>query len=261
MFFVVSKLFWLLGSPQHLLLLGLGAGLAFERRRFARPLALACAIGLALVTFSPLGALLLRPLEDRFPQQSQAMAPPTGIIVLGGATEERIANARGQTSLNEAAERMTEAVALARLYPQAKLVFTGGSGALIHDSTKEADIAHQLWRELGVPESQMAFEDRSRNTWENAAFTKALVHPQPGERWLLVTSAYHMPRSMGIFRALGMDPIAYPVDYRTYGTAEDLRPPADGSLAIRNVETGLREWIGLIVYRLDGKSAALFPAP
>jgi uncharacterized SAM-binding protein YcdF (DUF218 family) len=260
MFFILSKLFWFLASPLHVLLLCLGAGLLLRRRAFARPLALFAAAGLALMTFSPLGALLLRPLEDRFPRP-QIATPPTGIIVLGGAVEEAIARARDQVALNEAAERMTAGAALARQYPQARLVFSGGSGALIDDSVKEAEVAHKLWSELGVPESQMVFEDRSRNTYENAAFTQKLAQPRAGESWLLVTSAFHMPRSIGIFRALGMNPTAYPVDYRTFGTGMDWRPPGDSSLAIRNVEVALREWIGLLAYRLDGKTKALFPAP
>ncbi len=261
MFFVISKIFWFFGSPLHLLLLGLCAGLVFIGRPFGKRLALVCAVGLLLLTLSPLPALMLRPLEDRFPSQSAIMTPPKEIIVLGGATEEGISVLRGQVALNDAAERMTEAVVLARLYPQAKLVFSGGSANMIHTSVKEAEIAHKLWSELGVPESQMIFEDQSRNTYENAAFTQALVHPQRDERWLLVTSAFHMPRAMGIFRALGMNPIAFPVDYRTYGTVEDLRPPGDSSLAMHNAETAVREWIGLLAYRLGGKTDALFPGP
>ena len=107
----------------------------------------------------------------------------------------------------------------------------------------------------------MVFEDRSRNTFENAVYTKALVKPRKGEDWLLITSAYHMPRAMGIFRALGMEPIAFPVDYRTYGDSNDFRPPADGTLAVRNFETAAREWVGLLVYRLTGKTDLLLPAP
>jgi len=262
MFFPLSKIFWLVASPLHILLILLIVGLLLTPRwRHGRTLALIAAALLALIVFTPASALLLRPLEDRFPSRSGSLPPPKGIIVLGGALDERIAAARDQVALNEAAERMTAAVALARLYPQAILVFSGGSGALIDDSAKEAETARRLWRELGVPESRMVFEDRSRNTFENALFTKKLVHPQEGENWLLVTSAYHMPRSIGIFRAQGMDVTAFPVDYRTLGNNEDFRPPADGSLAIRNFETAAREWVGLLVYRLTGKTTALFPGP
>jgi uncharacterized SAM-binding protein YcdF (DUF218 family) len=266
MFFVVSKLFWYIASPLHFLLIALGAGLFFSGRpgfgrALGRPMALIAATGLALMTFTPLDALLLRPLEDRFPAQSPVMTPPKGIIVLGGALSERIAKARGQTAMNDAGERMTAAATLARLYPNALLVFSGGSGSLLDDSDREATAAHRFWSEFGVPESQMIFEDASRNTYENAAFTQKLVHPRQDEKWLLVTSAFHMPRSIGIFRALGMNPLAYPVDFRTEGAWMDFLPPTDGAQAIRNVEIALREYVGLIAYRLDGKTKALFPAP
>lgn len=266
MFFIVSKLFWFIASPLHFLLIALGAGLFLSGRKtfgraLGRPLALIAATGLAVMAFTPLDALLLRPLEDRFPPQSPIMTPPKGIIVLGGVISERIGKARGQTALNDAAERLTAAVMLARLYPNALLVFSGGSGSLLDDTDREATAAHRFWRELGVPESQMIFEDASRNTYENAVFTQNLVHPQPDEKWLLVTSAFHMPRSMGIFRALGMAPLAYPVDYRTDGGKGDFLPPADGAEAIRNVEIALREYVGLVAYRLTGKTNALFPEP
>lgn len=261
MFFIVSKIVWFLASPLHFSLICIGLGLAASRRSFGKPLAIFGAALLALMTFSPLGSLLLRPLEDRFPRQSQVRTPPKGLIVLGGSVDERISRARGQVALDDAAERLTEAAALARLYPDALLVFSGGSGSLIDNSIKEAEIAHQLWSQLGVPEDRMIFEDASRNTYENAVFTQKRIHPRNDEDWLLITSAFHMPRSMGIFRALGMNPTAYPVDYRTFGNSEDLRPPIDGSQAIRNVEIALREWVGLVAYRLDGKTKTLFPAP
>ena len=262
MFFIVSKIFWFLASPLHFSLICLGVGLAAaSRRSFGKPLAIFGAALLALMTFSPLGSLLLRPLEDRFPRQSQIRTPPKGLIVLGGAGDERVSRARGQVTVNDAAERLTEAAALARLYPDALLVFSGGSGSLIDDSIKEAETAHKLWSQLGVPEDRMIFEDASRNTYENADFTQKRIHPRDDEDWLLITSAFHMPRSMGIFRALGMNPTAYPVDYRTVGNSEDFRPPLDGSLAIRNVEIALREWFGLVAYWLDGKTKTLFPAP
>jgi uncharacterized SAM-binding protein YcdF (DUF218 family) len=262
MFFIVSKLFWFIASPLHFLLIALGVGLLFTPRyAFGRPLALIAATGLALIALTPLDALLLRPLEDRFPTQSPVMTPPKGIIVLGGALSERITRARDQVALGNAAERMTAAATLARLYPNALLVFTGGSNSLLDDSDKEATAAHRLWSELGVPESQMRFEDQARNTYENAIFTQNLVHPRKDEKWLLVTSAFHMPRSIGIFRAQGMNPLAYPVDYRTDGARTDLLPPIDGAQAIQNVETALREWVGLVAYRLTGKTDAFFPAP
>ena len=262
MFFIASKIFWFLASPLHVGLFAIAFGL--WRLVVARRGAGFIGFGLALIaamTFLPVGAALLRPLEDRFPVQSFELPAPDGIIVLGGGMDERIGAARGQPQLNDAGERMTAGVALARAFPGAKLVFSGGTGSLVRQDETEADAARKFWRELGVPDSQMIFEDQSRNTWENALFTQKLVHPGARQRWLLVTSAWHMPRAMGVFRALGMDPVAFPVDFRTFGTTEDLKPPGDGAMAVRNAETAVREWIGLVAYWLTGKTAALLPGP
>jgi uncharacterized SAM-binding protein YcdF (DUF218 family) len=148
---------------------------------------------LAAFLFTPLGALLLRPLEDRFPQPPAEMLSPTGIIVPGGASDAEKSEARGQVYLNSDAARKTAGIELVRRYPAARLVFSGGS---------EAISAKRLWFSLGVPGERMIFEDKSRNTWENAVFTRDLVKPKKGEAWLLATSAWHMPRSAGIFRRI-----------------------------------------------------------
>jgi len=262
MFFITSKIFWYLFAPLHFGLIAIAFGLwrVVKKRRGAGFIG----FGLVLIgamTFLPLGAALLRPLEDRFPALTLDMPAPDGIIVLGGAVDERIGAARGQTQLNDAGERMTAPVALARAFPKTKLVFSGGSGALLSHGEVESEAARKFWRELGVPEDRMIFDDKSRNTWENALFTRDLLHPGAHERWLLVTSAWHMPRAMGIFRSLGMNPIAYPVDYRTFGNYEDLKPPGDGPMALRNTETAVREWVGLIAYWLTGKTDELLPGP
>jgi uncharacterized SAM-binding protein YcdF (DUF218 family) len=262
MFYFISKLGWLFASPLHLSLICLSLGLLLAWRGVSAGLKLAncAALALLIFAFSPIGAALMRPLEDRFPTLPLAMEPPTGIIVLGGALDQSTSLARQQTTLDDAADRLTAGAVLARLYPKARLIFSGGSAAIDQPEQSEAAGVHRFWLELGVPEGQMSFENRSRNTYENAMFTRDLFHPQPQERWLLVTSAFHMPRSVGIFRAAGMNVIAYPVDYRTQGNMRDF-VPFDAARAINNVETAVREYIGLVAYRLAGKSAALFPAP
>ena len=144
----------------------------------------------------------------------------------------------------------------------ARLVFTGGTAELAQpEGLDEARGVRALWLALGVPETRMSFETRSRNTYENATLTRALVQPKPGETWLLVTSAAHMPRSVGIFRAAGWPVTAYPVDYRTSGTPYDFRPTTQAIDQQRKLEVAAHEWIGLLAYRLTGRTATLFPAP
>ena len=112
-----------------------------------------------------------------------------------------------------------------------------------------------------APKERITLEDKSRDTLENARFTRELVQPRPGERWLLVTSAHHMPRSVGLFRSEGFSVEAYPVDYRTRGAIDLLRFFSTVGDGLRRTDTATREWVGLLVYRLTGRTAELFPAP
>lgn len=235
--------------------------LAAGRFRAGRVLTLLGAAGLLAGGVLPTGALLLRPIEDRFPRPDADLAPPTGIIVLGGSTDERLALARGRVTIVDAADRLTEALVLARRFPQARLVFTGGSGVLGGTVLSEAADVHRLWLDMGIPDSRITVEDRSRNTDENVRFTQAIVRPEPGQRWVLVTSAFHMARSVALFRANGWPVIPDPVDYRTRGDATDWRPSLSIVGNLQRLDLAAREWTGLLVYRLTGRTRTLLPAP
>jgi uncharacterized SAM-binding protein YcdF (DUF218 family) len=264
MFFPLSKILGFFASPSNLVIsIGL-LGLLLLPTRFARAgraLAFASLIVLAIFGLSPVGNALMIPLEDRFPRWDAARGAPDGIIVLGGAISPDVSAARDEVALNEAAERLTVAAELARRYPAVRIVFSGGSGALIYDEGAEAPFALRLLEDLGIPRARILLEDRSRNTVENAIFSKALIQPKPGERWLLLTSAHHLPRAIGVFRKMGFPVEPYPVDWRTRGAADALRPFATLGDGLRRSDTAVREWVGLAVYWLTGRSSALFPGP
>ncbi len=170
---------------------------------------------LALIV-TPVGYLLLWPLENRFPQPPADMPAPYGIIILGGALNGGMSTAHNQPVFDEG-ERVVVAALLAKRYPSAKILFSGGNGSLLASSSTEADEARKLLIGLGVDPARITLEDQSRNTDENARFSAALVHPEPSQRWLLVTSAFHMPRSMGLYEKAGFNVTPYPVAFRTYG--------------------------------------------
>jgi uncharacterized SAM-binding protein YcdF (DUF218 family) len=263
MFFVASKVLWFFAAPLNLLLLAAFVGALLSRGRSARlgrSLAI-LALGLQLlIGILPVGAWLIEPLEDRFPPPPADMAAPYGIIVLGGAIDPQLGQARHQVILVDGAARMTEAVGLARRFPKARLIFTGGSASLTASADTEAVDAAKLLTTLGVDPARIELENRSRNTDENARFTRDLVHPEPSQVWLLVTSAYHMPRSMGLFRKAGFNVVADPVDYRSYGGGDwRINHELSGGLAL--FDGAVHEWVGLIAYRASGKIDALFPAP
>ena len=225
MFFFASKALWLVGAPVNLCEIGALAGFALIswRPRGGRWVALGFLACLAIMTFSPLGQLLLRPLEQRFPQPPADMPAPYGIIVLGGAIDDGLSAAHGQVALQEGASRLTEAALLARKYPQARIFYTGGERLADGGESSEARYARELLIGLGVDPARIGIETRSRNTDENARFSAAILDPKPGEVWLVVTSAYHMPRAMGLFRQAGFNARAFPVDYRTYFDDRDYR--------------------------------------
>ena len=180
--FVISKLLWwpLRPGTAAILLALLGLALLWRGRRWGRWPALAGIGFLGLLALLPLDQPVLRPLEDRFPRPAMEPAHIDGIVVLGGAVEQRLTEARGLPALNGAAERMTEPVALLRRHPEARLVFTGGTASLAPGALSEADVARQLWLDLGVPAERMVFEGESRNTHENAVNTFRLG---PAEAW------------------------------------------------------------------------------
>lgn len=261
MFFYLSKIFWFFVTPSNVLTVVslVGLALLFSRyRRLGRGLVAIGIVGFLIVGASPLARISMRVLEDRFAAvPSLDGEPVAGVIVLGGA----IGMNRHQIKFTDAAARMTATIELARRLPDARIVFTGGSASLLaEEEYTEADAARALFTSVGMRTENVLYEDRSRNTRENALFTRGLVQPQPGERWLLVTSAYHMPRAVGCFEAVGFDVVPYPVDFHADGKPDDFyRPFRTFSEGLRLADLSTKEWVGLVAYRLMGYTPALLP--
>ena len=265
MFFALSKTLGVMLLPTNFLI-GIGVlGAILLATRFApvgRKLLVASVVLLAICAFSPLGNWLLYPLEQRFPPWDAARGAPDGIIVLGGSIDADLSAAHGVAVVRGAPDRIIAAAALARRYPNARIIYSGGSANLItDDAAKEADYALSVFESLGIAKARLMMERRSRNTQENAEFSKALAAPKSGERWLLVTSAYHMPRSVGVFRKAGFAVEPYPVDWRIGGRSDLVVPSIFAVEGLQRTDAAMREWMGLVAYRISGKTRELFPGP
>jgi uncharacterized SAM-binding protein YcdF (DUF218 family) len=263
--FHISKIAGFFMQPSSLLMVLLLIACALLWSRYWNAGRWLVVAGTALLLIggeAPTASWLILPLEERFQRPDLASVNVDGIIILGGGEDSRVAKARNVHALNEAGERITEGLALARRYPKAKLVFTGGSTEILFAPTVGAEAASRIMQDfdLGDPR-RVVLEAKARNTWENAVFTKELVKPKPGERWLLVTSAAHMPRAMGVFRKAGFPVEPWPVDYRTAGPRDRWLPFESPSEGLRRLEAALHEWYGLIAYRLMGRSDDLLPGP
>jgi len=264
MFFVLSKVLAFVVVPSNIVL-GIGVlGMLLLLTRFRRAgvrLMVTCFVIILVLGLLPIGRGLIAMLENRFPQGNDSGPPITGIIVLGGPIDSRMSVVRNTISIGGDSERLIDGAALARRHPSAKLVFTGGNPSLLHDDPPESFFAAKLFEQLGVPASRLVLEDKSRNTEENAVFTKRLVDPKPGERWLLVTSAMHMPRAMGVFRKADFAVEPYPTDWHTLPGASLFFVPRDLLNGVGALDAVSHELVGLFVYWITGRSSELFPGP
>lgn len=254
-FFILSKLI-VIGlriETWGFVILGLAfiAALRGRTRRCVSLLALLIT-GALLVGAFPLGNLLLTPLEQRHAIPTE-VETPSGIILLGGGEEARLAQDTGLPEFNEAGDRVLYTLVLARQFPEAPVHFTGSSASLINREGSGGHAMSALFELAGIEEDRVVIEYQARNTAENAAFLAEMVDDPSAGPWLLVTSAFHMPRSVETFCAAGWRGlIPYPVDVRTGDPV--WRPNWDFAGHIRDINIALKEWMGLFVYRFTGRS-------
>ena len=250
--FVLSKLMSAVTQPVFWLSLWwlLALVLLPRFRRFATSMLWGGMLVLGLLGFSAVPGALLRSLEGQYKAPTLTQSNPyAGIIVLGGATgSPGIFKAHGQVPLGDAAERMTLPIGLMRKFPNFELIFSGGEGRLVPTGTTEAEIAKVFYEEQGVDMKRVTLESKARNTRENASQVAALLGERCRQPWLLVTSAWHMPRSVAEFQAVGCNVTAYPVDFHTSEESSWAEYSMVGSLAAW--QKALHELLGIFVYRL-----------
>ena len=254
--FIAAKLLQFATQPLAwvaLLLIGALIGM-HGRRRWGLRLGWAALAVLIVQGWEPLPDALIRQLEARHPEvaASTPLAGYAGLIVLGGALEPGyVWQSHSQPALNEAAERMTAALPLLQQSPKLRLLFTGGDGQLFAGSLTEAQRAARFFATMGVAPDRLLLESASRTTYENALFSARLPGVDPRQPWLLLTSAWHMPRAFASFQKAGWNVTPYPVDFRT-GSAT---PWTEYSLAdgARKWHLLLHEAVGLLAYRLSGR--------
>jgi uncharacterized SAM-binding protein YcdF (DUF218 family) len=175
-------------------------------------------------------------------------------IVLGGfsnfdaTTDERL-------NFNSAANRLTDAVVLYKKGIVRKLLISGGDGNLLGQKTPEAEKTEPYLLLMGVRQEDILLENRSRNTYENALFSKELIDSQhvKSDKILMITSAYHTPRALGCFKKVGLKVDPFPANFigkkPSWKTNYWLKPDAQ---AFFNWEAIFKEWIGYVVYVLKG---------
>lgn len=253
--FFVGKAFWIVAQPLTLALICkilAFLALATGRRRLAGFLSLLAGVILFAVLFTSIGAWSLQRLEVRYPRPT-LRTPPACMIVLGGAFDLEVTAGRGGMEMNQAADRFVEAARLARLYPEAKILVSGGDGSFSGDYRGDADLSPAYFEAMGIDPSRIIRETASRNTAENVGETQALLDANGLTGCLLITSAYHMPRAKALFDQAGVDTVPWPSDYRSSGRVElglDFTQP---SLNAQLASTAAREWGAIFAARIVGR--------
>ena len=260
MFFIASKIFWALARPLNVLfLLALVASLfaMAGRRRLAAILIALCAFLFAAIGFTQLPDFLLYQLETHAAQP--ALPPdPAGIIVLGGGLSAESAARPDSYRMSASADRLIRGLELKRRFPDTRLIYSGGLATLLQQGRPETQAARQIIEALYGDTRGVEFEAKSRNTWENAVFVARMAGADRSRPWILVTSAFHMPRALGCFREAGMNVIAAPADFR----AAPLRFPfltGDSAGQFKMMSILVKEWIGLVAYHLTGRTTEWLP--
>lgn len=260
--FLFSKLVWVFGQPLSLaFFLALFAFLAIVlgRMKFGAFFSALAALLLFIVLFTTTGNFLLQGLETRFPKPDRDPDNLQCMIVLGGAFENEVNTAKHGIEFNAAADRFLETLRLAQKYPQSRILISGGDGSLSGGYEGDAAASARFFPAFGIPRERLVEETTSRTTFENALNTKKLLESQGLANCLLITSGYHMPRSVGIFRKQGIEIAPWPTDYRTDGKVTlgiDFTQP---SLNAQNMATAVREWYGLVGYYFAGRTSELYP--
>lgn len=262
--FVISKLFWNAIQPLSLVFLLGTLSLVFIAFRWMRPAFATLTLSLLilfLTLYTTLGSLLLQTLEARFPRPDRDPSDVACMIVLGGAFETEVTTARGGMDLNQAADRFVEALRLSIRYPQAKILVSGGDGSLSGAYEGDAAASIRFFEAFDIPRDRLIAETTSRNTEENAQNSRQLLASSGLGPCLLITSAFHMPRSVGLFRKADIDVTPWPVDYRTAGNVSFTLDFTQPSLNAQLMSTAIREWVGLAAYQALGRIDDLFPSP
>jgi len=199
---------------------------------------------------APVADLLMQPLEGPYKNRSLP-AKVEAIVVLGGFTDLSLSNEQ-HLELSESADRFFAALELAKRYPSAVLIFSGGTGSLFDQTTREAPYVKAAALRCGVSAERVLTDSESRNTYENAVETKKLLERRGAWSVVLVTSGFHMRRALGCFHKVGLRPSPYAVDFRAHGGHLNPLNWVPDASSLGQSTAAIREYIGLLMYRVKG---------
>ncbi len=261
LFFISSKILWLIISPENLIVIALFATFILflsKKLRLAKKFFYVTSSTIFIIALFPIGSWLIYPLETQFPAHPNLPEKIDGIILLGGSFNTSSSQAWGKVQTNNFADRIHSFIALKYKYPNAKAIFTGGIASVNSTYPTEAFFAQKLFNDMGLEDEQILYESKARNSYENIIYAKRLALPKQGENWIVVSSAFHLPRTVGIFCQQNWPIIPYPADFHSNPDSMFM-PELNLSDNLNLLNYAIHEWIGLIAYHLTGKTTEWLP--
>ena len=260
MTFFLSKFLWFLFNPFNsiLFLFFLSVILNFFKfQKFSKIMLYFTFLLFFIAGALPTGSYLLYLLEKNYHNKVNLPENVDGILILSGATNPFLTKEYDQISLNGAVERLTESIQLMKKYPKAKVFFAGGSGYVEHPDLNHSDVAKKFYESLDVNTKNIFFDKKSRNTYENIVFAKKKFNPNINEKWILVTSAFHLKRAISVGEKLGWELIPYATDYKL-GKKFRWKLSTNIFYNLGSLQNSSHEWVGIISYYLMGRSSKIF---
>ena len=258
--YFISKFIWLFLTPLNFIIILFATGLLFSlinKKLLSKIFYIFSLMLFILIGIFPTGNLLLFKLEQYY--QSPSIIPNniTGILILGGPTSVGLTVAHNQVSFNEAGERLTESIKIIRKYNPKIIIFSGGSQKQTFNDS-HSYVAKRFFSEMGIDVSQINFEFKSRNTYENILFSKKIAHPKKNEKWLIITSSFHMKRAMNIAEKIEWNFTPYPVDFRSGNKFTSFKPSFSLLENFNSFNLAFHEIVGLISYYMLGRTNKIF---
>lgn len=252
--FDLRKIFIAATSPLGLFLLALiaaGMLVLLKRRKLAWGLVLTTTFWLLLWSIPAASIWMRQGLERQFPQRNASDYPLVdAIVVLGGGIEGGRTDWRVGPHLQLGADRAWFGAQLYRAGRAPWLIVSGGNSDWSSADEAEAGSMQTFVTDLGVPATAVLLETQSRNTEENALYTKRILDAHRFGKILLVTSAVHMPRALALFRAQGIDALPAPTDFDAVprkGMLQNWVPDAE---TLDRSSKAMKEYLAIAMYRV-----------
>ena len=260
MTFYLSKFLWYFFNPFNCIILLFFLSVILNFLKFLRlsKIILYFTFLLFFITGAlPTGSYLLYLLEKNYHNKVNLPEKVEGILILSGATSPFLTKEYDQIALNGSVERLTESIQLIKKYPKAKVFFAGGTGSIQYPDLSHSDVAKKFYESLDVNTKNIFFDKKSRNTYENIVFAKKKFNPNINEKWILVTSAFHLKRAISVGEKLGWELIPYATDYKLPKKFK-WKLSFDFFNNLGSLQHSSHEWVGIISYYLMGRSSKIF---